>query len=82
MDPHWGLAVLVGVCLLQLPAVLLLARRVELAEELPWRAGYAAGVRSGGPVGDPAVPAAGVCPRCGSENAPGFTFCRACITRL
>lgn len=83
MDPRWGLAVLVGVCLVQLPAMVWLARRVELGEEGPWRTG-APGV--GTPAGHSVAVEPGAattpCPRCGTTNEPAYTYCRDCLARL
>lgn len=84
MDPRWGLFVLVAVCLLQLPAVLLLARRVELGGELPWRPGYAHADADGGRLGQgtPPDPPRAVCPACGTANDDDYAYCRRCAGRL
>lgn len=81
MDPRWGLFVLVAVCLLQLPAVLLLARRLRLGEELPRRAAPGTGGPARAPPRPPEQPTT-VCERCGAANERGYAYCRRCVARL
>lgn len=94
MDPRLGFSLLVAACLLQLPAVLLLARYVELEEESPWRParGYEThparrpGEQDEPDAGDgapePLPGRASVCRRCGAENDRGYTYCRSCVAAL
>lgn len=73
----WGVALVVAVCLLQLPAAYVLGSYVE---------------REGPGVTDPtsALPAAidqydrepGVCPRCGTQNGLDFAYCANCTSPL
>lgn len=78
MEPLvWGAALVVAVCLLQLPAAYVLGSAVE---------------REGPGVEDPtaALPAAieeydrepGVCPRCGTQNGLDFAYCANCTSPL
>ena len=77
--PTWGIVVIALYSLLQIPAVLLIARYCEVdAGDLPtppmrsyWRAD------------DPATEEPGVrCERCGRRNDPGFARCRHCVAPL
>lgn len=73
----WGVALVVAVCLLQLPAAYLLGSFVE---------------REGPAIDDPTttLPAAidqydrepGVCPRCGTQNGLDFAYCANCASPL
>lgn len=85
VGPDWALVVLVVYPLVQIPLVLYLARWFELDGDAPvptptraYWTGRAADERYGAAVEAPP----GKCRRCGAENDPGFSFCRACVTPL
>jgi hypothetical protein len=94
--PGWGLALLVVYPLLQIPAVVLIARYCEVdASDLPtppmrafWSDGTSetedtASNDAATAEGDPAfAPTVVRCDRCGETNDPSFGRCRNCVARL
>jgi hypothetical protein len=92
MDPSLlALAALVLIPAIQVPAVLYVARYVEVdADELPdLPSGYTSPPTEWGLDGsdDPeegpvSVPDRVACARCGVENDAAFVYCRACTARL
>jgi hypothetical protein len=82
----WLVAALVLIPAVQVPAVLYLARYVEVDEsELPaLPTGYTSPPREWGLAESEAVsvPDAAVCTRCGTANETGYRFCRECAALL
>lgn len=84
--PAWGLAILVVYPLLQIPAVLLIARYCEVdVGDLPTPPTRAFWTDETPEEDDPvASMASGVvrCSNCGEHNDPAFGRCRYCVARL
>jgi ribosomal protein L40E len=87
----WGLVVLVVFPLLQMPVILYIARHVESDDE---ESSQPARTYWNGPEYSRSVQpfdtessegtdsSTVVCPRCGTENDPDFTYCRNCIAKI
>lgn len=86
--PAWGIAILVVYPLLQIPAVILIARYCEVdAADLPtppMRAFWRDETPDDDAASDraPVVAEAVRCDRCGERNDPSFGRCQNCVARL
>jgi len=96
--PAWGIAVIALYSLLQIPAVLILARYCEVdPSDLPtppmrghWRGNEGSGgppdaraASTPSPEPAPTIRTDGVrCGNCGTTNDPAFRLCRRCVEPL
>lgn len=71
------------VAAVQLAAMVVLGRRLELDDDAPRPFAWG---EAPTPEDDGHAPAGasdhGTCPLCGTRNDPGFTYCRGCVQRL
>lgn len=81
MDPGWAFAVLLVYPALQVPALYVVVRALDLRNDDGPRdpVGYAPTVVADGH-GGATVP--GLCPDCGRENDPTYRYCRTCLASL